>query len=102
MRWSGVIANAFDGLRFLRKSTVLWANMLFYVPTVTILQEGTPTEMTARVFGARIALTNLSWVPAIFLGGVLSDSIGVDVLLILAGSLTLATALVGAFLSVIR
>jgi MFS family permease len=205
MRWSGVIANAFDGLRFLRKSTVLWANtlfslsaqvanpiinsltpvllirrfaqddpargavlygaaeaaiafgavlgstllpryvsgfrkgrlliagfgatglvivlialaptfavaailfgllgitnVLFYVPTVTILQEGTPTEMTARVFGARIALTNLSWVPAIFLGGVLSDSIGVDVLLILAGSLTLATALVGAFLPVIR
>jgi MFS family permease len=205
MRWSGVIANAFDGLRFLRKSTVLWANtlfslsaqvanpiinsltpvllirrfaqddpargavlygaaeaaiafgavlgstllpryvsgfrkgrlliagfgatglvivlialaptfavaailfgllgitnVLFYVPTVTILQEGTPTEMTARVFGARIALTNLSWVPAIFLGGALSDSIGVDVLLIIAGSLTLATALVGAFLPVIR
>ncbi|MGH2491521.1 MAG: MFS transporter [Candidatus Limnocylindria bacterium] len=205
MRWSGVVANAFDGLRFLRKSTVLWANtlfslsaqlanpiinsltpvfvvrrfaqndavtgavlygaaeaaiafgavlgsallpryvsgfrkgrlliagfaatglvivlialaptfavavilfgllgitnVLFYVPTVTILQEGTPTEMTARVFGARIAITNLSWLPAILLGGVLSDSIGVDVLLMLAGSLTLATALVGAFLPVIR
>ena len=205
MRWSGVIANAFDGLRFLRKSTVLWANtlfslsaqvanpiinsltpvflirrfaeddpvtgavlygaaeaaiafgavlgstllpryvsgfrkgrlliagfaatglvivlialaptfavaailfgvlgitnVLFYVPTVTILQEGTPSEMTARVFGARIALTNLSWVPAIFLGGVLGDSIGVELLLALAGSLTLVTALVGAFLPVIR
>jgi MFS family permease len=205
MRWSGVIANAFDGLRFLRKSTVLWANtlfslsaqvanpiinsltpvflirrfaegdpvtgavlygaaeaaiafgavlgstllpryvsgfrkgrlliagfaatglvivlialaptfavaailfgvlgitnVLFYVPTVTILQEGTPTEMTARVFGARIALTNLSWVPAVFLGGVLGDSIGVELLLALAGGLTLATAMVGAFLPVIR
>jgi MFS family permease len=205
MRWSGVIANAFDGLRFLRKSTILWANtlfslsaqvanpiinsltpvflirrfaegdpvtgavlygaaeaaiafgavlgstllpryvsgfrkgrlliagfaatglvivlialaptfavaailfgvlgitnVLFYVPTVTILQEGTPTEMTARVFGARIALTNLSWVPAIFLGGVLGDAIGVELLLALAGGLTLATALVGAFLPVIR
>ena len=205
MRWSGVIANAFDGLRFLRRSTVLWANtlfslsaqvanplinsltpvflirrfaggdpatgavlfgaaeaaiafgavlgstllpryvsgvrkgrlliagfaatglvivlialaptfavaailfgllgitnVLFYVPTVTILQEGTPPEMTARVFGARIALTNLSWVPAIFLGGVLSDAIGVDLLLAVAGGLTLATALAGAFLPVIR
>ena len=205
MVWSGVIANAFDGLRFLRKSTVLWANtlfslsaqvanplinsltpvflirrfaqddpvtgavlygaaeaaiafgavlgstllpryvsgfrkgrlliagfaatglvivlialaptfaaaailfgvlgitnVLFYVPTVTILQEGTPPEMTARVFGARIALTNLSWVPAVFLGGALSDSIGVDLLLALAGGLTLVTALVGAFLPVIR
>lgn len=77
-------------------------NVLFYVPTVTILQEGTPTEMTARVFGARIAITNLSWLPAILLGGVLSDSIGVELLLALAGSLTLATALVGAFLPVIR
>jgi len=27
----------------------------------------TPQEMTARVFGARIALTNLSWLPIIFL-----------------------------------
>src|SRR6266511_2283203 len=168
MRWSGVIANAFDGLRFLRKSTVLWANtlfslsaqvanpiinsltpvllirrfaqddpargavlygaaeaaiafgavlgstllpryvrgfrkgrllitgfaatglvivlialaptvavamilfavlgivnVLFYVSNVTILQEGTPPEMMDRVFGARIALVNLSWLPAI-------------------------------------
>jgi MFS family permease len=77
-------------------------NVLFYVPNVTILQEGTPPEMIARVFGARIALANLSWLPAILLGGVLSDSIGVDVLLMLAGLLTLGTALVGAFLPAIR
>jgi MFS family permease len=77
-------------------------NVLFYVPNVTILQEGTPQEMTARVFGARIALANLSWLPAILLGGALSDTIGVEQLLIVAGSVTLATALVGAFLPVIR
>ena len=86
----------------MRTSVLGITNVLFYVPTVTILQEGTPPEMTARVFGARIALTNLSWVPAIFLGGVLSDAIGVDLLLAIAGGLTLATALVGAFLPVIR
>ena len=38
--------------------------------------------MTARVFGARIALTNLSWLPAILLGGALSDSIGVELLFV--------------------
>lgn len=77
-------------------------NVLFYVPNVTILQEGTPPEMTARVFGARIALVNLSWLPAILLGGVLSDAIGVDLLLVLAGLTMLCTALIGVFLPVIR
>jgi hypothetical protein len=58
--------------------------------------------MTARVFGARIALANLSWLPAILLGGVLSDAIGVEQLLVLAGLATLGTALVGALLPAIR
>jgi MFS family permease len=79
-----------------------FANVLFYVPTVTILQESTPLEMTARVFGARIALTNLSWLPIIFLGGVVGDAIGVDVFMAIAGAITLAAALVAAFLPIIR
>ena len=77
-------------------------NVLFYVPTVTILQEGTPQDMTARVFGARIALTNLSWLPIIFLGGIIGDAIGVDVFLAIAGGVTLVTAIVASFLPVIR
>ena len=79
-----------------------FTNVLFYVPTVTILQEGTPQDMTARVFGARIALTNLSWLPIIFLGGVIGDAIGVDVFLAIAGAVTLTTAIVASFLPVIR
>jgi MFS family permease len=79
-----------------------FANVLFYVPTVTILQESTPLEMTARVFGARIALTNLSWLPIIFLGGVIGDAVGVDVFMAIAGGITLAAALVAAFLPIIR
>jgi MFS family permease len=79
-----------------------FTNVLFYVPTVTILQEGTPQEMTARVFGARIALTNLSWLPIIFLGGVIGDAVGVDVFLAFAGLVTLSTALVASFVPVIR
>ena len=68
-------------------------NIVYYVPTVTILQEGTPQEMRARVFGARIAITNLSWLPIILVSGVLADAIGPAQLIAIAGAVTLATAL---------
>ena len=71
------------------------ANVAFYVPTVTILQERTAPETRARVFGARIALTNLSWLPLIFVGGALADVFGPGVLIAAAGAVTLAAALVG-------
>jgi MFS family permease len=79
-----------------------FTNVLFFVPTVTILQEHTPQEMTARVFGARIALTNLSWLPIIFLGGLIGDAIGVDVFLAIAGLVTLGAAISAAFLPAVR
>ncbi|HLQ04698.1 MAG TPA: hypothetical protein VK197_03485, partial [Verrucomicrobiae bacterium] len=79
-----------------------FTNVLFFVPTVTILQEGTPLELTARVFGARIALSNLSWLPIIFLGGVIGDAIGVDRFLAVAGLVTLGAALTAAFIPAIR
>ena len=79
-----------------------FTNVLFYVPTVTILQEGTPQDLTARVFGARIALTNLSWLPIIFLGGFIGEAIGVDVFLAFAGLVTLSAALAAAFIPAIR
>jgi MFS family permease len=71
------------------------ANVAFYVPTVTILQEGTAPETRASVFGARIALTNLSWLPLIFVGGALADVFGPALLIAVAGLVTLAAALVG-------
>jgi MFS family permease len=79
-----------------------FTNVLFFVPNVTIMQEGTPPNLTARVFGARIALTNLSWLPIIFLGGVIGDAIGVDRFLAFAGLVTLAAALTAAFIPAIR
>ena len=79
-----------------------FTNVLFFVPTVTILQEATPQDMVARVFGARIAITNLSWLPIILLGGVIGDAIGVDRFLALAGAVTLTAAAVGALLPAIR
>jgi MFS family permease len=78
------------------------ANVLFFVPTVTIMQEATPQNMRARVFGARIALTNLSWLPLVFISGVLGDAIGVHVLMAFAGLVTVATAVVASFVPAVR
>jgi DHA3 family macrolide efflux protein-like MFS transporter len=78
------------------------ANVLFFVPTVTILQEATPSNIRARVFGARIALTNLSWLPLVLVSGVLGDAIGVDVLIALAGLVTVVTAAVAWFVPSVR
>jgi len=100
-----IIAIAFApsyGLAAVLFAILGFTNVLFFVPTVTILQEGTPQELTARVFGARIALTNLSWLPIIFLGGVIGDAIGVDVFLGIAGLITLSAALAASFVPAIR
>ena len=71
-------------------------NIVYYVPTITILQEATPQNMRARVFGARIAITNLSWLPIIFVSGTLADVVGPAPLLVVAGVVTLVTAVFAA------
>jgi len=71
-------------------------NVVYFVPNVTISQEVTPQNLRARVFGARIALLNLSWLPVIVITGALADRIDVGFLFIGAGALTLATALFAA------
>jgi MFS family permease len=68
-------------------------NVVYFVPNITISQEVTPPNMRARVFGARIALLNLSWLPVIVVSGALADRIDVGWLFIAAGAVTLGTAL---------
>jgi MFS family permease len=77
-------------------------NVLFYVPNVTISQELTPIDLRARVFGARIALLNLSWLPVIVLSGALADAVGVSLLIAIAGAVTLSSAVAGYFMPIIR
>ena len=77
-------------------------NVLFYVPNVTLSQELTPPDLRARVFGARIALLNASWLPIIVLSGALADAVGVPLLIAAAGLVTLAAAIVGAFIPIVR
>ena len=78
------------------------ANVLFFVPNMTLLQEVTPQDHRARVFGARIALTNLSWLPIVLITGVLGDVLPVAAVISFAGALTLATAVVGLLLPAVR
>ena len=78
------------------------ANMLSFIPNVTIAQEITPPTYRARVFGARIALLNLTWLPVIFVSGALGDVIGVTPLIAIAGAVTLVTAIAGAFIPAVR
>jgi MFS family permease len=77
-------------------------NVLFYVNNVTISQELTPPDLRARVFGARIALLNLTWLPVIVVSGALADAVGVPLLIALAGAVTLLSALIGAFIPIVR
>jgi MFS family permease len=77
-------------------------NALFYTANITLSQELTPPDLRARVFGARIALLNLTWLPVIVLSGALADAVGVSLLIALAGLVTVAGVIVGAFVPSVR
>lgn len=77
-------------------------NVLFFVSNVTISQQVTPSELRARVFGARMALLNLTWLPVVLGVGALADVVSASILISAAGVLTLATAAVGALIPSIR
>jgi MFS family permease len=78
------------------------ANVVFYVPNVTLSQELTPPELRARVFGTRIALLNLSWLPVIVLTGALADAVSIPLLIAIAGLVTVVGAVIGAFIPIVR
>ena len=77
-------------------------NVLFFVSNVTIAQQVTPSEIRARVFGARGALLNLTWLPIVLGVGALADSTSAGILIALAGCLSVATAVVAALVPSIR
>lgn len=78
------------------------ANVLFYIPNVTISQELAPTELRARVFGARMALLNLTWLPVVLAAGAIAEVTSANVLIAAAGAFTLAVALIGSFIGSLR
>ncbi|MDE3101341.1 MAG: MFS transporter [Chloroflexota bacterium] len=78
------------------------ANVLFYVPNVTITQELAPSEMRARVFGVRLSLLNLTWLPIVIGIGVAADFESAKALLALAGGFTLLVAVAGSVIPIVR
>ncbi len=103
----GAVLIALASARTFEVAVVMFAiggivNVLFYVNNVTIAQELTPPNLQGRVFGARIALLNLSWLPIIVLSGALADVVGVSLLIAVAGAVTLVSAVIGAFIPIVR
>lgn len=78
------------------------ANVIFFVPNVTLSQEVTPPGLRARVFGSRTALLHLTWLPVILMVGVLADVVSVQLLLGVAGLFTLFVAGIGSFFRSVR
>jgi len=54
------------------------------------------------VAGARLALLNITWLPMFAISGALADYIDAGVLIAVAGTMTLATAVIGAFAPTVR
>ncbi len=77
-------------------------NVVFLIPIMTLVQEQTPAGVRARVFGARFALLNLTWLPVILLTAVLAEVVTVQVVFAAAGLFTLGVALVGSLFRSVR
>jgi MFS family permease len=71
-------------------------NILFIVPSITLVQQQTPSELRGRVFGARFMLTYGAFAASNALAGSLSDLVGVSRLLVALGGGMALMALIAA------
>ncbi len=78
------------------------ANMIFVIPSQVLFQERTPPEMIGRVVGFRFSLVFGSMTLAMALGGLLAQSIGVPIVLIASGIVTILAGLAGLFVPEMR
>lgn len=77
-------------------------NVVFFVPNMTLIQEQSPPALRARVFGARLALLNLTWLPVILGIATLAEVFPVQLLIAAAGAFTLLVAVAGSLFPSIR
>lgn len=61
-------------------------NMIFLVPSITMVQQQTPPEMCGRVVGVRHTLTFTAFMISNAVAGMLADAIGVSPLLVMLGA----------------
>jgi hypothetical protein len=78
------------------------ANVIFFIPNVTLSQEVTPPELRARVFASRTALLHLSWLPVVLASGLIAEVLPVPVLIGAAGVFTLGVAVLGGLFRSVR
>jgi MFS family permease len=74
-------------------------NMIFLVPSITLAQRHTPTELRGRVFAVRMMLTYSAFAVSNAVAGNLSDVVGVSPLLLALGC---GMLLMGAFGNFVR
>jgi MFS family permease len=67
-------------------------NVLFLVPSVTLVQQQTPADLRGRVLGVRLTLTYAAFAGSNALAGGLSDVVGVSLLMMLLGGGAVAMA----------
>ncbi|MBI3286904.1 MAG: MFS transporter [Chloroflexi bacterium] len=79
-----------------------FGNMLFYIPSVTLVQELTPSEFRARIFSIRQALIQIGLTISAVLAGRAAELIGVQTVILLAGMLVLAFTVAGYFVPSLR
>ncbi|MDW8058745.1 MAG: MFS transporter [Thermomicrobium sp.] len=72
-------------------------NLLFLVPSVTIVQRVTPASLMGRIFALRSTVLFTALIVANGIGGWLGDRIGADRAFLLIGSLLVAATLTAAF-----
>jgi MFS family permease len=78
------------------------ANMIFVIPSQTMFQERTPSELIGRVIGFRFALVFGSMTIAMGVGGILGELFGVTPVVGVFGLLTVAAGLAGLLVPAVR
>jgi len=77
-------------------------NMAFIVPSITLVQRQTPSELRGRVFAVRLMLTYGAFSVSNALAGSLSDVVGVSPLLLVLGSAMLLMAIAASLVPAAR
>jgi hypothetical protein len=71
------------------------ANMFFYVPMATILQQDAEPSMRGRVFAAKQSLSRVLSVVGFIGAGALAEGIGLTPSILIAGMIVIAMSLYG-------
>jgi MFS family permease len=78
------------------------ANMIFIIPSQTLFQERTPSELMGRVVGFRFALVFGSMTIAMLLGSVLGQLVGPAPVIAVFGLVTVGAGLTGLLVPAVR